>query len=90
MLLSNSSFDIWEKMVLYNNFGPINGIYLPIIGNVLIRILGKFDADLCVIFLNFQSNPKSNDRLNGIIPQKLHVPSCSFTGRVSASKSLSG
>ncbi len=29
--------------------------------DVLIRISAKFDVDLCVTFLNFQYNPKSND-----------------------------
>ncbi len=50
----------------------------------------EFDVDLCVSVLNFQSNPKSNDLVNGITPQKLHVPCCSFTRKVSASKSQSG
>ncbi len=31
-------------------------------------------------FLNFQSNPKSNDLVNTITPQKLHVPCCSIIG----------
>ncbi len=49
-------------------------------GDVLLfRISGKFDVGLCVTVLNFQSNPKSNDFTNAIIPQKLHVPCCSFT-----------
>ncbi len=48
---------------------------------LLIRILAKFDFDLfCVPFLNFQSNSKSNDLVNVIPPQKLHVQCCSFTG----------
>ncbi len=46
----------------------------------LIRISAKFDVHLCVTFLNFQSNPKSNDLVNEITPQKLHVPCCSLTG----------
>ncbi len=47
---------------------------------LFIRISAEFNVDLCVTFLNFQSNPKSNDLVNGIIPQKLHIPCCSFTG----------
>ncbi len=53
---------------------------------LLIRISAKFDVDLCVTFLNFQSKPKSNDLVNTIIPQKLHVPCCSFTGIFSTSE----
>ncbi len=47
--------------------------------DVLIRISAKFDVNLCVTFLNFQSNPESNDLVNAITPQKLHVPFSSFT-----------
>ncbi len=47
---------------------------------LFIRISAEFDVDLCVTFLNFQSNPKSNDLVNGIISQKLHIPCCSFKG----------
>ncbi len=44
---------------------------------LLIRISAMFDVDLCVTFLNFQSNPKSNNIVNVITPPNLHV-SCSF------------
>ncbi len=37
-------------------------------GSDVLRISAEFDVDLCVTFLNFQSNPKSNDIVNGIIP----------------------
>ncbi len=47
---------------------------------LLIRISAKFDFDLCLTFLNFQYNPKSNDLVNAITPLKLHVPFCSFAG----------
>ncbi len=47
---------------------------------LLIRISAIFDVDLCVTFLYFQSNSKSNDLVNTIILQKLHVPCFSFTG----------
>ncbi len=47
---------------------------------LLIRISAKFDLDLCVTFLTFQSNPKSSDLVNAITHQKLDVPCCSFTG----------
>ncbi len=47
---------------------------------LLVRISAKFDVELCVTFLNFQYNPKSNDLVNAITPQKLHVPCCNFTG----------
>ncbi len=43
---------------------------------VLIRISAKFE----VVLLNFQYNPKSNDFVNAITPQKLHVLCYSFTG----------
>ncbi len=46
---------------------------------LLIGISAKFDVELCVTFLNFRYNPKSNDLVNTITPQKLHVPYCSFT-----------
>ncbi len=54
--------------------------------DVLIKISAKFDVDLCLTFLNFQSNPKSNDLMNAMIPQKLHVPCCSFTSIFFASE----
>ncbi len=38
---------------------------------LLIRLSAKVDVDLCVTFLNFQYNPKSNDLVNVITPQKL-------------------
>ncbi len=52
--------------------------------DVLIRISAKFDVVLCVTFLNFQSNAKSNDLVNAITPQKLNLPCCSFIGIFSA------
>ncbi len=56
-------------------------------GVLLIRISAKFDVDLCVIILNFQSNPKSNDLVKAINTQKLYLPCCSFTGIFSTSES---
>ncbi len=41
---------------------------------LLVRLSAKFDVDLYVTFLNFQYNPKSNNFVNVITPQKLHVP----------------
>ncbi len=45
---------------------------------LLIRLSAMFDVDLCVTFLNFQYNPKSNDLVNEITPQKLmyHLLPC--------------
>ncbi len=47
---------------------------------LLIRISAMFDVDLCVTFLNFQFNSKSNDFVNAITPQKFGAPCCSFIG----------
>ncbi len=41
---------------------------------LLIIISAKFDVDVCVTFVTFQSNTKSNDLVNAITPQILHLP----------------
>ncbi len=74
------------NMIMHQNL-PASCCNLTGSDILCIIISAKFDVDLCVTFLNFQSDPKSNDLVNGITPQKL--PCCSFTGMVSASKSLS-
>ncbi len=52
-----------------------------------IKMSTKFDVDLCVTFLNFQSTPKLNGFVNAITLQNVYAPCCSFTGMFSTPKS---
>ncbi len=51
-----------------------------------IKISNKFDVDLCVTFLNFQTSSHSSCLVNTITTQELHA-SCNFTGIFSTLKS---
>ncbi len=75
---NGSILQLLVNMIMPQNLSPS---CCKFIGSdvLLVRISAKFDVDLCVTFLNFQYNPKSNDFVNATTPQKLHVLCCSFT-----------
>ncbi len=52
---------------------------------LLIRISAKFDVDLCVTFLNFQTSSQSSCLVNVITPQVLPIWCCNLKGMFSTS-----